>query len=277
MKLSLGISPCPNDTFMFDALLHNRIDTQGIEFNYYLEDVETLNRKAQENHYDISKISYHGFLHVLHNYQLLDSGSALGRGCGPLLISKRELKEKELQHSRVGIPGKYTTANLLCSLMYPNIKIKEEMVFSEIEEALLAEIIDAGVIIHENRFTYLQKGLRKVQDLGDFWETETGFPIPLGGIVIKRSLPQNVKSLVEKLVAESVQFAFEHPEASNDFVSCHAQEMDNAVMKQHIQLYVNEFSLSLGVEGKAAIQKLIEKSVQKNLIEVPDPSYTYFV
>ena len=262
---------------MFDALLHDRIDTQGIEFNYYLEDVETLNRKAQGNHYDVSKISYHGFLHVLKTYQLLDSGSALGRGCGPLLISKKVLKQQDLQHSRVGIPGKYTTANLLCSLAYPEITNKVEMVFSKIEEALLNEEIDAGVIIHENRFTYQEKGLHKLLDLGDFWESQTGFPIPLGGIVVKRSLPQEIKELIEQLIAQSVQYAFDYPEASRDFVTCHAQEMDQEVMKQHIQLYVNEFSTSLGIEGKSAIQKLIEESAAKKLIKVPNDNYAYFV
>lgn len=269
MLLSLGISPCPNDTFMFDALIHHKIDTEGIEFNLVLEDVEQLNRMALEQKLDVSKVSYHSFLHLIPNYQLSDSGSALGRGCGPLLIAKRAFSPEEMMDLKVGIPGEYTTANLLCSLAYPQLTQKTELIFSDIENAVLLEAIDVGVIIHENRFTYPEKGLIKIMDLGDYWERKTGLPIPLGGIAIKRSLEEKTKMAIQRIIARSIQFAFDNPASSADFVKSHAQEMEAGVLQKHIKLYVNEFSLTLNGQGKAAVNRLIEEGVTLGILEKP--------
>ncbi len=269
MQLSLGISPCPNDTFMFDALLHHKIDTEGIEFNLVLADVEQLNRNALDHQLDISKVSYHSFLHLINHYQLSDSGSALGRGCGPLLIAKRPMNPEEMKDLKVGIPGKYTTANLLFSLAYPHITNKTELVFSDIENAILHETIDAGVIIHENRFTYHEKGLIKIMDLGDYWERKTALPIPLGGIAVKRNLHHKTKMAIQRIIARSIQYGFDHPSSSLDFIKLHAQEMESSVLQKHIDLYVNEYSLSLNVGGKAAVNRLIQEGVNIGILKEP--------
>ncbi len=278
MKLTLGFSPCPNDTFIFDALIHHKIDTKGLEFTVEYHDVETLNQKAFQGELDITKLSYHAFAYVLDKYALLDAGSALGFGVGPLLITKNEdLAERlsqyagaflpqELQKLRIGIPGKYTTANFLLSLAYPLLQNKEELIFSEIEQALLTGKIDLGLIIHENRFTYQDKGLFKVVDLGDYWEQTTQQPIPLGGIVIKRSLPAEVKLLVNELVHQSVEYAFAHPKSGLEYIRSHAQEMEEAVMYKHIELYVNRYSSDLGQEGKEAIRVLFDRARALELI-----------
>jgi 1,4-dihydroxy-6-naphthoate synthase len=188
MKLSLGFSPCPNDTFIFDAMVHGRIDTEGLEFDYFLADVEELNRKAFKGEVQITKMSYHAYAYAAHNYLILDSGSALGRKNGPLLISKREISTDELESARIAIPGKYTTANLLFSIAWPGAIKKTEYLFSDIEKALLNDEVDAGLIIHETRFTYQKRGLKKIADMGEYWEKLTGMPIPLGTIVINRSV-----------------------------------------------------------------------------------------
>lgn len=278
MKLTIGFSPCPNDTFIFDALIHNKINCEGLEFEVEYHDVETLNAKAFRAELDITKLSYHAFAYATEDYELLDAGSALGFGVGPLLICNNpdlaaELKEyagKELpekfQNLRVGIPGKYTTANFLLGLAYPTLSNKQEMVFSDIEQSLLDGSIDVGLIIHENRFTYMDKGLHKIVDLGDYWEKTTGSPIPLGGIVIKRSLPEEVKLRVNQLIKESVQFAFEHPKSGLDYIRSHAQEMEEEVMYKHIELYVNKFSENLGEGGRKAINELFDKAREHNLI-----------
>jgi 1,4-dihydroxy-6-naphthoate synthase len=193
---------------------------------------------------------------------LLDAGSALGRNCGPLLISKRPITREEVERGqvRIVIPGKYTTANFLCGLAFPAAQDKTEVLFSEIEPALLADRFDAGVIIHENRFTYHAKGLRKIIDLGEFWESETGAPIPLGGIVVKRSLPDDVKQAINRVMRRSVEYAFAHRDASLPYVRQHAQEMSEEVMYQHIDLYVNEYSVDLGSQGRRAVQVLFDRA-----------------
>ena len=268
-KLSLGFSPCPNDTFIFDALIHHKIDTEGLEFDVFFDDVETLNRKALQGVLDITKLSFHAFAHVSDKYVLLDAGSALGFGVGPLLISKTAYTPEEVQRQSslsVGIPGTYTTANFLLGLAFPELQNKKELMFSAIEESLLNEELNLGVIIHENRFTYAQKGLHKVMDLGDYWEQETGMPIPLGGIVIKRNIDTETQHTVNRLIRKSVEYAFEHPEASSDFVRKHAQELDESVRKQHIDLYVNKYCINLGDLGKKAIRVFFEKGQSVGLI-----------
>jgi 1,4-dihydroxy-6-naphthoate synthase len=268
MRLSLGSSPCPNDCFVFDALVNRRIDLEGLEFCLHLADVEALNKTAFSGEAEITKLSYHAYAYCAEDYVLLDAGSALGRNCGPLLIAKRTLSTEEVASGavRIAIPGRYTTANCLLSLAFPRARNRTELVFSEIESALLNEEYDAGLIIHENRFTYEGKGLKKIIDLGEFWEGETGAPIPLGGIVIKRSLPDEVKGAVNRVVRRSVEYAFANRAASLPFVREHAQEMSEAVMYQHIDLYVNQFSIDLGTEGRRAVQILFERAAATGVI-----------
>ncbi|MEO5909638.1 MAG: 1,4-dihydroxy-6-naphthoate synthase [Pelobium sp.] len=269
MKLTLGFSPCPNDTFIFDALIHHKIDTEGLDFEVYFDDVETLNQKAFNAELDITKLSYHAYGYALPNYVLLNAGSALGFGVGPLLICKNEqdLSNPDL---RVGIPGKFTTANFLLSLAYPHLQNKKEIVFSDIEQQLINGEIDLGLIIHENRFTYQEKGLIKVKDLGEYWEEQTQCAIPLGGIVIKRSLPKEVKHKVNRLIRKSVEFAFANPDSALPFIKQHAQEMEEKVMYQHIELYVNKYSIDLGEEGHQAIEILFQQAFEKNIIPVSE-------
>ncbi|HVI46554.1 MAG TPA: 1,4-dihydroxy-6-naphthoate synthase [Chitinophaga sp.] len=258
MHLSLGFSPCPNDTFIFDAMVNNKIDTKGLTFDTQLEDVETLNRWALEGKLPITKLSFAVYLKVKEQYDLLNSGSALGRGCGPLLIAKRDIPRDEIKDLTIAIPGENTTANLLFSIAFPEAKKKKIMVFSDIENAVLNGEADAGVIIHENRFTYQLKGLVKLMDMGEFWEETTGSPIPLGGIFIRKDVPADVRAKVDTLIHESLQHAYRHYPQLSDYVKSHAQEMDEQVMRQHIDLYVNDFSLDLGTEGKAAVTSLME-------------------
>ena len=262
MTLSLGFSPCPNDCFMFDAIVNRRIDLEGLEFSVRLADVEALNESAFAGEADITKLSYHAYAYCTANYVLLDAGSALGRNCGPLLISQREISQREIAEGgvRIAIPGKYTTANFLLGLAFPNARDKTPLLFSAIEPALLNGEFDAGLIIHENRFTYEAKGLKKIIDLGEFWEAETGAPIPLGGIVITRGLPDAVKQSVNRVLRRSVEYAFAHRDASLPFVREHAQEMSEEVMYKHIDLYVNEFSVDLGAEGRRAVELLFDKA-----------------
>ena len=262
MKLSLGFSPCPNDCFMFDAIVNRRIDLEGLEFAARLADVEALNKAAFAGEADVTKLSYHAYAYCARAYVLLDAGSALGRNCGPLLISRRPVSREEVASGtlRIAIPGKYTTANFLLGLAFPGARDKTELVFSAIEPALLNGDYDAGLIIHENRFTYEAKGLKKIIDLGEFWERETGCPIPLGGIVINRTLPDDVKHSVNRVLRRSVEYAFAHREASLPFVREHAQEMSEEVMYQHIDLYVNKYSVDLGADGKRAVEVLFEKA-----------------
>ncbi len=259
MKFSLGFSPCPNDTFIFDALVNHKIDTEGFEFDVVLEDVQTLNQWAMEGKLDFSKISYGVLPVVTRDYAVLESGGALGKGVGPLLITTKDtLHKKEVKDMRVAIPGQNTTAHLLFSFAYPAVKEKVFMVFNEIEDAVKNGRVDAGVIIHENRFTYQLKGLQKIQDLGEYWENNIHAPIPLGGIVGKRSIDRDHLLKMNRLIRKSLEYSFEHYPAVSDYVKQHAQEMEESVMLQHIDLYVNNFSLQLGDEGKIMVEKLLE-------------------
>lgn len=270
MKLTLGFSPCPNDTFIFDALIHDKIDTEGLEFEVFFDDVETLNQKALKGILDISKLSFHAFAHVAEQYALLDSGSALGFGVGPLLICKNEqfLDPAQLQslNPSIAIPGVLTTANFLLGIAYPELQNKVLKVFSDIEGALLTDQVDLGLIIHENRFTYADKGLHKIVDLGNFWEQKTGCAIPLGGIVVNRNLDQEIQQKINRVLRKSVEYAFANPKSGLDFIRAHAQEMEESVMYKHIELYVNQYSLDLGTEGRKAIDILFELAEEKGLI-----------
>jgi 1,4-dihydroxy-6-naphthoate synthase len=269
MKLTLGFSPCPNDTFIFDALIHHKIDTEGLDFQVFFDDVETLNQKAMRGELDITKLSFHALAYVLDQYALLDAGSALGFGVGPLLICKNKefTGKRTLQPELlVGIPGKFTTANFLLGIAYPELTNKEQLVFSEIEDALLRERIDLGLIIHENRFTYSDKGLHKVVDLGNYWEGLTGCAIPLGGIVVNRNLSEDVQQKINRVLRKSVEYAFENPKSGLDFIRQHAQEMEEKVMYKHIELYVNQYSIDLGPEGRKAIDTLFTMAQSKGII-----------
>jgi 1,4-dihydroxy-6-naphthoate synthase len=268
MKLTLGASPCPNDCFIIDAIVHRRIDLEGLEFDVRLDDVEALNRAAFAGQLDVTKLSYHAFAFCADRFLALNAGSALGRNCGPLLISKRAIDPEELAGGglAVAIPGKYTTANFLLGFAFPAAVNRAEMVFSEIEGAVLSGAVDAGVIIHENRFTYGAKGLLKIIDLGEHWEQRTGFPIPLGGIVASRALPADVIARVDRVLRRSVEFAFANPDASFPFVREHAQEMSEDVMYQHIRLYVNVYSIDLGIDGKRAITLLLQHVAEQSTI-----------
>ena len=278
MKLTLGFSPCPNDTFIFDAMIHHKIDTEGLDFDVFYDDVETLNQKAMRGELDITKLSYHAFAYVADKYVLLDAGSALGFGVGPLLISDFEIPVSDLQSGKIinrkseivnpliGIPGKYTTANFLLGTAFPKATNKVELVFSDIENAVLDGRVDIGLIIHENRFTYQDKGLKKVIDLGDYWEKETGCAIPLGGIVANRNLPLDVQHKINRVIRKSVEFAFENPKSGLEFIRSHAQEMSEEVMYKHIELYVNKYSVDLGAEGKKAVKLLFDTALKNNII-----------
>jgi 1,4-dihydroxy-6-naphthoate synthase len=278
MKLSLSFSPCPNDTFIFDAMVHQKIDTEGLDFEVRLEDVETLNKLVLSGQPDISKISYGLLPLVIPNYRVLNAGSALGRGVGPLLISKDPLPDGDtsLRDKTVVLPGQHTTAHMLFSLAFPEAKQKIFLPFHEIENAVINGMADTGVIIHENRFTYANKGLIKLADLGEIWEKNTGQPIPLGGIVMRRELNQELLEKTDRVIRRSLEYAFAHYPALPAYVTENAQEMDEQVMRQHIDLYVNDFSLSLGKEGRAAVWKMLEIGTSLH----PEPvagSYEVFI
>lgn len=259
MNLTLGFSPCPNDTFIFDALVNHKIDTDGLEFETVLQDVETLNQWALEGKLDITKLSFPAFFQSLDNYTLLNAGSALGKGVGPLLIAKDPAKNLEsISSQSIATPGIHTTANLLLNFAFPAAVNKQPMVFSEIEDAVLSGRVDMGVIIHENRFTYQQKGLHKLIDLGEHWEQKMNVPIPLGGIAVSQSIKRSTATKINELIHKSLQYAFANYPTIMEYVRQHAQEMDESVMRQHIDLYVNSYSLDLGDEGRKAVETLFE-------------------
>lgn len=266
MKLSLGFSTCPNDTFIFDAAVHHKIDTEGIEFELTLADVEELNKIVFEGKIDISKLSYHAYAFAAENYVLLNAGSALGNNNGPILISKQKIYPDEVDDLNIAIPGRYTTANLLLGIAYPDAKNKTEYLFSNIEDAILDNEVDAGLIIHENRFTFEEKGLRKIIDLGEYWENLTHSPIPLGGIVMNRKIEKTTQQKVSNIIKRSIEFAYQHPDSSLQFIKQYAQEMNAEVMKKHIDLYVNNYSIDLGNIGKRAIRKLFAEANERKLI-----------
>ena len=273
MDLSLGFSTCPNDTFIFDAMVNGRIDTEGVRFKLHLADVEELNQLAFSSSLDITKVSYHAFAYLSETYQLLSAGSALGFGNGPLLISKHKIYPDELNGLKIAIPGKFTTANLLLSFAFPQLINKKEYLFSDIEEVILSGEADAGVIIHENRFTYQSKGLKKIVDLGEYWEKQTKLPIPLGGIIVKRSLPTEIRLKVNRIMRRSVEYALQNPNDSLPYVKKHAQAMEEEVMRSHIQLYVNDFSVDLGQIGRQAITTLYDRSIEKSIFPPLKPYY----
>lgn len=263
--LKLGFSPCPNDTFIFDALLHKRFPFL-YDVKAQLFDVEKLNRLALSAEMEISKLSFAAFASVSDKYQILSSGAALGRNCGPLLISKNPVDLGKAGELKVAIPGKYTTANLLLSIFFPELTHKTEVVFSDIEQGVLNGYFDIGLIIHESRFTYAQRGLLKVADLGECWESKFNRPIPLGCIAIRRDLPQDLKESIQNGIAESVKWAFAHPQDSRDYIQANAQELSSEVQQKHIDLYVSQFSIDLGVEGREAINLLLSYGHQVNLL-----------
>ena len=277
MKLTLGFSPCPNDTFIFDALVNKKIDTEGLEFDTVLEDVETLNQWSFEDRLDITKLSYPAFFQNLDKYVLLNSGAALGKGVGPILISKIKNQKSNVEELSIALPGENTTANLLFSFAYPNPKKKIFMRFDKIEDSVLTGKTDLGVIIHENRFTYQQKGLHKVTDLGEYWEEKMKTPIPLGGIVIKRSIDKLKSLKVDKLIRKSIEFAFINYPMITDYVKQHSQEMSEAVMRQHIDLYVNDFSINVGNDGKSAIETLFKTATKQLPVSFPKSSTDLFI
>jgi 1,4-dihydroxy-6-naphthoate synthase len=280
MKLSIGFSPCPNDTFIFDALVNKKIETGEFEFELILEDVQTLNEYAIDNKFDILKISYATLPLILENYIALRSGGALGKGVGPLLVSKVPIPDPAVRQCMVAVPGQHTTANVLFSLAYPDANHKVFMRYDKIEEFVLSTEEETGdpskyklgVIIHENRFTYEEKGLTNLADLGDLWEKQTGFPIPLGCIVMKRSIDDGTKYRIQELIKESIRYArSEYPRLS-DFITTNTREMEENIMRQHIDLYVNEFSDEVGKDGQAAVEKFIRvhSSINKLDVSIPD-------
>jgi 1,4-dihydroxy-6-naphthoate synthase len=279
MKLTLGFSPCPNDTFIFDALVNKKIDTGNFEFEVALADVETLNQWALEGKLDITKLSFPAFFRSLQHYTLLNSGSALGNGVGPLLITDaaQEITDDEINQASIALPGIHTTANLLFTFAYPDAFDKKFMLFSEIENALLNKEVDLGVIIHENRFTYHQKGLHKVKDLGEYWEEKMELPIPLGGIAINQSIKRSVALQINQLIRHSLEYAFNNYPLITDYVKQHSQEMSEEVMRQHIDLYVNNYSIDLGEDGRHAIENLHEVFLEINDEEEADDEDVLFL
>lgn len=264
MKLTLGFSPCPNDTFIFDALVNGKIDTGGMEFEPVLEDVETLNQWALTGKLDITKLSFPAYFQSMDKYLLLNAGSALGKGVGPLLVKSREQVFDDMTGLTILVPGFNTTANLLLSFAYPELTNKRPMLFSEIEDLVLSGIADLGVLIHESRFTYEEKGLQKLADLGEIWEEKMKVPIPLGGIAIRKSMDAAAASKAEQLIRKSLEYAFAGYPAIPDYVREHAQTLSGDVMRRHISLYVNNYSLDLGEQGKRAIRELFKIYCQIN-------------
>ena len=283
MKLTIGFSPCPNDTFIFDALVNKKLDTGNLEFDLVLEDVQTLNEMAIDGKLDITKISYGSLPLISDKYVLLSSGSALGKGVGPLLIAPFELPEPAVKQCVIAIPGRNTTAHVLFSLAFPDATNKVFLRYDEIEDFVLSnngslqniQSVKLGVIIHENRFTYQDKGLIKQTDLGNFWENETGLPVPLGGIVANRNLPDDVKQNVQSLIRESLEYSYQNQNGLSDFVKDNAQEMSTEVMKMHIDLYVNNFTLDLGDDGRKAVRKFLQ--VHSSINKLPFDSERIFL
>lgn len=278
-NISLGYSPCPNDTFIFYAMIHGKVNTGDLKFNEMLLDVETLNQKALNAELDMTKVSYHAFGYLRDNYRLLTSGSALGRGCGPLLVAKNEYAMDELRHKKIAIPGRLTTAFLLLQLYDPSFRIDYkksadlspdsifvEMPFDKIMSAVSKGEVDAGLIIHESRFTYPSYGLKKIIDLGEWWEIETGLPIPLGGIIAKRSLAEDFAKQINSILKQSIQYAFANRTEPMNYIKEHSQELSENVINQHIDLYVNDFSIDMGQEGEKAVHELLSRAEDAGII-----------
>ena len=273
-KFTLGFSSCPNDTFIFDALVHHRIDTRGLDFDVVIKDIEELNELAIQRKIDFTKISFNAYGKISKDYILCDSGSALGKNNGPLLVSEKKYTISDLIEKVIAIPGENTTANLLLSIAFPELKNKQSYLFSDIEHAILEHKIDAGLIIHENRFTYEANGLLKIIDLGEWWEKTWGKPLPLGGICAKRSLSKDILITVNQLIKESILFAFKNKYVSLPFVKKYAQAMNENVMHNHINLYVNAFTLDLGTIGKDAIKFFYKKAQErKKILPIVQPMF----
>jgi 1,4-dihydroxy-6-naphthoate synthase len=279
--LSLGYSPCPNDTFIFFAMVHGKMNTGNLSFTEELLDVETLNRKALNEELDITKVSYHAIGHLRERYRLLRAGGALGRGCGPLLITKNDFTVEELRNKRIAIPGKLTTAYLLLQLYYAGSSPPQSalntwpsaivpMQFDKIVQAVAHDEVDAGLIIHESRFTYHSYGLQRIIDLGEWWEKETGLPLPLGGIVAKRSLGDVLITEINNLLKQSVHCAFQNPPGLMHYIKKHSQELTDDVINQHIDLYVNDFSIDIGNEGEKAVTELLSRAEDAGIIPKSD-------
>ncbi len=264
MEISLAISPCPNDTFIFGAMINNLIDNEGINFNVTFADIKELNQIAKKEESDIIKVSYFTYLQIQEKFTLMENGSALGRGCGPLLISNKKLSYIDLNNSIIGIPGFDTTANLLLHYFLPNPKTKV-FLFHEIMPKLLNNEIDLGLIIHESRFVYKELGLNLIQDLGEYWEENTKSAIPLGGIIANKKIDNEIINKIDNLIHKSIIYAKDNSDIIMPFIEIHAQEMNIDVMKSHIDLYVNEFSLGLGIDGHNAIEKLNEIAQKINI------------
>ena len=275
MKLRIGFSTCPNDTFIFDALVNGKINAGALEFIPLLSDVEELNSLAIKAELEVTKLSYHAYGHVSGKYMVLDSGSALGWGNGPLMVSKRKIYPDEVNHAKIAVPGELTTANFLTGIAYPDAKNKKSYLFSDIEDVVLSDEADIGVLIHENRFTYHERGLKLIVDLGKFWESETSMPIPLGGIMVRRDVPDYVKVKLEGLIRESIEFARGNPGSADNYMRKYASEMRKEIMNKHVDTFVNEYSLSLGKQGRAAVMKLLETGSRKDLF--PNPPAKVFV
>ncbi len=266
--LTLGFSPCPNDTFIFNALVHGKVEIESVGFAPpALEDVETLNKFALEGRLDVSKVSFHALGYILDEYVLLDAGAALGRGCGPLLVGKQAFCRQDLSGLRVAIPGEFTTAAMLLRIFAPEIPRVVPMVFSQIIESIENGDVDAGVIIHESRFTYADHGLHLIKDLGSWWEKETGLPIPLGGIVARRSLGKDVLEKLTMGIRKSVRAGFADPEACLPYMKNHARELDDNVLAAHVKLYVNRFSEELGDEGRNAVSEFLKRGAGAGLFK----------
>ena len=278
MKLSLGFSPCPNDTFIFDALVNKKIDPDGLEFELYLEDVETLNEWALAGKLDVTKLSFPAFFRSAENYLLLNSGGALGKGVGPLLVAAQPggLSEAAINDATIVLPGQHTTAHLLFNFAYPNARNKLFLRFDEIEDYVVAHPATLGVIIHENRFTYQQKGLHKLMDLGEHWETKMHGPVPLGGIAVNQSVKRTTALKLNKLIHDSIEYGFNNYPDIPPFVREHAQAMSEDVMRKHIHLYVNQYSLDLGEDGRNAVSKMYHLFQELNDMDFESPDLLFF-
>jgi 1,4-dihydroxy-6-naphthoate synthase len=270
-NISIGYSPCPNDTFIFYALVHGKFDTGGFVFKETLLDVETLNRMALSSELDMTKISYHAFGFLRKDYCLLRSGSAMGRGCGPLIVLREGNGLQDLQGKKIAIPGRLTTANLLLQLFASDSGIQPssliEIPFHRIMDSVSRGNVDAGLVIHEGRFTYHLHGLKKVADLGEWWENTTGLPLPLGGILAKRNLGKEVIKKVESFIRKSIEYSLTHREDPKVYIKQHSQELEDQVIEQHINLYVNEYSLDIGDEGLSAVKELFRKAEMRGILK----------
>lgn len=264
--LSLHYSPCPNDTFIFAGIALGKISLPGIRFDIHLQDIEELNHTAVKAEADVIKLSYHAFLSAVDDYVILDAGSALGEGVGPLLVAKAPFPLEDLRKKTIAIPGEHTTANLLLKLTFGKHLYTTPVLFSDIEDAVLSDSFDAGLIIHENRFTYADRGLFRLADLGELWEKESGLPVPLGGIAARRGLGKDLLKSLDKAILESIDWAVENPEEAMPYIREHAQAMDREVMENHIGLYVTDYTRSLGPRGREAIRKMFEMATKKGLI-----------